>query len=384
MTIKKLQLTNFRLFKKKEIDFTKTWTILVAPNAMGKSSIIEALYMLSHGQSPWESNPNNVIRITDSKAKDNSLHEKIAQGSGRIEGLIDSKDEPVSMALFFKTNGRSTTKQFQVEGVGTSREVFLEHFHCVLFSPDMIDLLMFEPAQRRSFLDTHASPIHPGYDETIRNYHKVLKQRNSLLRILCSRRRFNSSPQRTPPSNNSMKYWTEQLLELGSEIISTRLEFIHAVNEASNLYPATITYKPSVSLHELSDLADPSFVRDTFEEQLLEVKSKELAFGTTLLGPHRDDWFLTLDKRNLNSFGSRGEKRIAIADIILKLNTLLQETYDNVPVLLLDDITSELDEKNVGILFKKKLSPKQQIIITTTDLSSIPKEAQKISQIIEL
>jgi DNA replication and repair protein RecF len=379
MKITSLTLSNFRKFENKTIRFPKAWTILIAPNATGKSTVIEALYMLSHGDSPWESQSRNIVRFSSGKTED-TKHDKLTNSVGRIEGTIETEDDIIDVALALNANGSTTSKKFQIQGSNTNRQTFLRHINAVLFSPDMIDLLMYDPSQRRSFLDAHAGKIYPDYYNLHTNYYKVLRQRNSLLKALAGKR-YNGGYQ---VDTSTLSYWTKQLTELGTEIMANRLELIEKINSQSDQYPAEITYRPKVLLHDLSDLGDMEHIRDLFEQALEKTQKKEQIVGTTLVGPHRDDWHLTDKTRNLNTYGSRGEKRMAIADVIFKLNLILKETRELSSILLLDDIFSELDEKNVDVLFTRKLDPKQQTIITTTTPETVPAEIRSSAHIVEL
>lgn len=379
MKITSLTLSNFRKFENKTIHFPKAWTILIAPNAKGKSTVIEALYMLSHGDSPWESQGRNIVRFSSRKNKE-SEHEKLINSVSRIEGTIETDDDIVEVALVLNANGSSTSKRFQVQGSNTNRQTFLRHINAVLFSPDMIDLLMYDPSQRRNFLDTHAGKIYPDYYNIHTNYYKVLRQRNSLLKAIAGKKYAGGRQVDT----STLTYWTKQLTELGTEIMANRIELIEKINSHSNLYPTEITYQPKVPLHDLSELGDIEHIRELFEDALEKTFQKEQLLGTTLVGPHRDDWHLTDNTRNLNTYGSRGEKRMAIADIIFKLNLILKETREFSSILLLDDIFSELDGKNANILFTQKLDPKQQTIITTTTPDTIPKNIRSSAHIVEL
>lgn len=379
--IKRLKLTNFRQFEKKEIDFEQNWTILVAPNAKGKSTIVEAVYMLANGNSPWTSDHNNIIRMIDG--------EETPQPNFRIEASVESEDETKTIAIFVQNNNGSTSKQYQIEGQSTTRSKFLQTFHCILFSPDMIDLLMFEPKQRRDFLDSHLSRISNEYADNLTNYNKILRQRNSLLKILGKRRFNRNNPEGNfvPTSQkNTLSFWTDKIVEAGTEIISSRLEFIENINSTnSKLYPTSIKYTPKVNLGDFADMVDKSTIKEAFQTQIDARKEKDLLIGTTTVGPHRDDWYLMNSQdQNLNIYGSRGEKRMAIADVIFKINAYLRDKHNIMSVILLDDISSELDDSNIDIVFKKKVSKDQQVIITTTELSHIPEETQNSAETISL
>ena len=382
MKISRLSLSNFRKFEDRELQFEKPWTILIAPNAQGKSTIIEAIYMLSHGDSPWESQSSNIVRFSPVRST-GSKHEALTRSVGRIEGAIENDDDVLDVALVLNSNGSTTSKQFQVNGSNTNRQTFLRHINAVLFSPDMIDLLMFEPSQRRTFLDTYAGKIFPDYYNIHTNYYKVLRQRNSLLKILAGKRFRRGTSTSSGADARSLPYWTEQITDLGTEMMAFRIELIDKINNSSDQYPTEITYQPKIALHDLSDLADREHIHDLVEEAFRRTAEKEQVVGTTLVGPHRDDWYLTDESRNLNTYGSRGEKRMAIADIIFKLNLILKKERELTSILLLDDIFSELDDGNIAKLFSQKLDPKQQTIITTTDGGTIPSEIRTSACIIE-
>lgn len=403
MKIKTLKIANFRQFEQKEIKFEKNWTIILAPNARGKSTIVESISLLANGTSPWTTNNSTMIRIppqnTDTKT---NAYTELKNGTFRIESQVETEDELKTISIFVQNKNGALTKQFQIEGRSTTRNKFADTLHCILFSPDMIDLLMFEPRQRRDFLDTHISQTNPDYSHILSNYSKVLRQRNSLLKIIAARRyrnNYNGNSNRVYNNNgktestdkkstdkNGLTYWTQQLLDLGAKVIQARFEFIDTINSArSDLYQTTISYMPRVKFPDLAELASDSYIYDSFQKQLSASKPKESVIGNTLVGPHRDDWYLcSKEDQNLNIYGSRGEKRMAIADVIFKINDYLAQHIGEIPVMLLDDISSELDSQNIKKLFDKKIGADQQTIITTTSLENIPLKAQKLSQIIKL
>lgn len=406
MKIKTLKIANFRQFEKKEIKFEKNWTIILAPNARGKSTIVESISLLANGTSPWTTNNSTMIRIPPQNGEtQTNAYTELKNGTFRIESQVETEDELKTISIFVQNKNGALTKQFQIEGHSTTRNKFTDTLHCILFSPDMIDLLMFEPRQRRDFLDTHISQINPDYSHILSNYSKVLRQRNSLLKIIAARRyrnNYNGNSSRIHNGNNSdvngsynkngtpdksgLTYWTEQLLDLGAKVIQARFKFIDTINSAkSDLYQTTISYIPRVKFPDLAELASDSYIYDSFQKQLSASKPKESVIGNTMVGPHRDDWYLcSKEEQNLNIYGSRGEKRMAIADIIFKINDYLTQHIGEIPVMLLDDISSELDSQNIKKLFDKKIGQNQQTIITTTSLDNIPAKALKLSQIIKL
>jgi DNA replication and repair protein RecF len=369
MKILKLKLNNFRQFKKKEILFKEDMTAISGPNAIGKSTIIEAIYMLSTGLSPWTSDNSAIVR--------NNLEKK--NRIGRIEADIESDEKTKNIALVIKSNNGSTIKEYRINNKPVTKPKFTQILNTVIFSPDLIDLLMFEPRQRRIFLDSYISKVDIEYDDILQQFNKSLKQRNSLLKILSNRNNLSDT------DKQNLGIWTQKIIDLGSLVTIKRIRFIEQINETlPDLYPNEIKYKPNIELSEIEELADEKYIRQSYRDQIAEKFRKEMAIGITLVGPHRDDWFLDYKGKDLNRFGSRGEKRMAIADIAFKMNQLLIDTDKDKPVILLDDIPSELDDKNISRLFNGKLLEDQQTIITTTDIDGINKNIKRDIQVIKL
>lgn len=401
--LKSLKLTNFRQFDSLCLTFEKPWTLIIGPNAKGKSTILESLHMLSHGESPWESNHNYIIKLHTEKENPSDF-EKLVQSTSRIEATVSDGNEEKSLALSFTTRNNATTKQYLVNGNSTTRNRFLAHFYSVLFSPDLIDLLMFEPSQRRDFLDFHASYLFPELRDISLNYRKILRHRNSILKSIAAQRyrrysdQFNGledldfepcsreerEDRQQNGNGNMLTYWTSQLIDLGSQIIDFRLALIELLNRKNPLYPTLLSYLPTVPVEHKETRPPLASVRSAFSNRIASLEEKEKLAGKTLVGPHRDDWHLAVASLDVNRYGSRGEKRLAIADIIFKLNDILKKSFHLTPILLLDDISSELDDKNIRTLYQKKLSPEQQTIITATSLSGFPKKVISSAHIITL
>jgi DNA replication and repair protein RecF len=400
MQIKELKLTNFRKFKNFSLNFNEKWTIIVAPNAYGKSTIVEAIYLLANGDSPWTSDTSTLLhqppKNTERKNPDSSdnAYEKLVKKTLRLEAEVETTEEFKNLAVSIQKNNDSLTKNYEIEGSNTTKNKFAENIHTILFSPQMIDLLMYEPRQRRKFLDDQISRTDYYYSDLINKYNKVRRQRNSLLKIIRKKHfqnKYNGSSddsskvELTKGQERNLKFWTDQIIDIGAKIIKKRIDFIHTINTSlSEDYQAQIRYSPKVNISQLEELASTDHIKKLFQSQLRSSYEKECSVGTTIVGPHRDDWNLEMKDVNLNIYGSRGEKRMAIADIIFKINKYLTDEIGQPPIVLLDDISSELDQTNINLLFEKKINPNQQAIITTTSLEQIPQKAQEDSQIITL
>ncbi len=386
MKIHKLSLTNFRRFENKTVEFDKNWTIIVAPNAQGKSTIIEAIHLLATGDSPWTNDTSTMFRKPPKEERQKDAYTKLVNGTIRLQAEIESEHEFKNLTISVQKKDSSITTKYEDEGSPTTKNRFAANLHTILFSPHMIDLLMFEPRQRRKFLNDQISRTDLYYSDLITKYRKVRRQRNSLLKAIRKRRFKEHGAGPSESQKKSMKFWTEQLIDIGSQIIQKRIEFIEEINSSlSDRYESELAYESKVNISQLETLAGKRYIEDVFDSQLRSSYQKEQSIGTTIVGPHRDDWHLQAkDNTNLNIYGSRGEKRMAIADIMFKINNFLETEIGDPPIILLDDISSELDQENINIMFEEKINPEQQAVITTVNLNQIPKKARDEAQIIEL
>jgi len=337
MSIAKIQLTNFRNFKKKVIDFSQEVTVIVGPNASGKTNILEALYLLSAGKS-------FRARVED---------EMIGYGAetARVSGsVVDSNLETV---LTHGDNGWPR-KKLLVNGVPKRLIDFTGNFQVVLFGPWDLDLVTASPSLRRNFLDMVLSQVDREYRRASLSYEKGLRQRNRLLFRI----------REEGLSRGQLLFWNQLLIKNGDYISQKRQEFINFANSNSILHPT------SYILHY-----DPSIISPARLEQYVE---EEVASATTLVGPHRDDFqFQILNsklqiKRNLAIYGSRGEQRMGTLWLKLRELAFVEEKTRSTslgqaekPTLLLDDIFSELDHAHRDVVLS--VIGNQQTIITTAD-----------------
>jgi len=327
MSIAKIQLTNFRNFKKKVIDFSQEVTVIVGPNASGKTNILEALYLLSAGKS-------FRARVED---------EMIGYGAetARVSGsVVDSNLETV---LTHGDNGWPR-KKLLVNGVPKRLIDFTGNFQVVLFGPWDLDLVTASPSLRRNFLDMVLSQVDREYRRASLSYEKGLRQRNRLLFRI----------REEGLSRGQLLFWNQLLIKNGDLLSAKREDFIEFANLQAGLNDQKFQLE-----------YDKSAISEARLEQYAE---EEVAAATTLVGPHRDDFVFRItndESRNLSSFGSRGEQRMAVLWLKLAELAFIKEKIREQPTLLLDDILSELDHEHrkvvIGILGR------QQTIITTAD-----------------
>ncbi len=343
MQIKTISLENFRSYAKKSFGFSPGITAVVGPNTAGKSNLLEAIFLLAFGRSPRAQLDREMLREGEKLA----FVRATAYGS-------DPRDLEVIVT--------ETGKKFRVNGVGRRLSDFSQHFHVVLFSPEDLNLVIGSPDLRRRFLDFALGSVEPVYARISAEYDKVRRRRNRLLSEI------NKNPQFHPDNLEGwgLEFWDAKLLEYGVAIQDRRKEFFDEIN--SRLAPSRLllVYLPS----------------GLTAERLREYRPREIVAETSLIGPHRDDFVFQQDGRDLVAYGSRGEQRRAVLALKAAELAYVQQRIGSRPVLLLDDIFSELDEENRAKVFD--LIGEGQTIITTTDLHHIPPELQSGLQIIEL
>lgn len=352
MGIKSLVLTNFRNKISYELDFQPV-TIFIGPNGVGKTNIVEALYLASTGRSWRTSHDAEIINWEASFSRINIEY---------VQGDTNKKLE-----LFWQ-KGEKPVKQLKINGVKHRLIDILGTIPTVLFSPESIDLLNGAPALRRRFLDIILSQTNRQYAINLLDYHKVLRERNKLLAHIKNKK---SKP-------DELDFWDDKLVELGKYIIEKRQEAIVYFNKS-----LTADYtKISGNSQKLNLRYRASVEPERFIDMLAANRDREIEQSSTAYGPHRDDFLFILDSREVATFASRGEFRSVI--LALKMAELEYLNYKSgqKPVLILDDIFSELDADRRKHL--AKIVDGQQTIITTTDLDHIEKGLQKKAKIVDL
>jgi DNA replication and repair protein RecF len=344
--LKIIKLHNFRNFRKKLLKFSPKITVIIGPNASGKTNILEAIYLLATGKSFKARMESEMI----------SHHEQISRISGQI--LTDDKSN-LEIVL---TNGevrigdnplnrkRTRHKKLLLNGVPKRLIDFSGSLKVVLFGPWEMDLVTQAPSLRRRFMDNVLSQADREYRRSAMIYEKGLRQRN---RLLIRIRDENVS-------RAQLIYWDRLLIKHGDYITSKREEFINYINN----------HKSHLSINNYLLEYDKSVISDG---RLKSYEEEEVASGITLVGPHRDDIIFkikntkkTNDKLiELAKYGSRGEARMAVLWLKLAELAYIESVTGEKPLLLLDDIFSELDHEHRKIVIDASYG--QQTIITTAD-----------------
>ena len=346
--VSKIKLTNFRKFKNLELDIDKDIVVLHGDNAVGKSTILEAISLITNGKSPW-ANTDEYIS-TDQE-------EDIPFCRIEISTKEDGEEKTYS---YYKTNSRRILK---INDKNTPIRKFFEETASTIFNAEKIEILMISPSKRREFLDEIISTLDYEYVETLKQFRKVLKQRNAYLKKLSKQFYDKGIIARNDPQLN---FWTNEFLKSAEKIQEMR----------ERLSKRIATKKLKVEyIKSNSDIA--------LEDALEHSKKRDIATGYTNVGPHRDDWEL-INGMNIKKYGSRGEKRLSIGKLIFEVQKIMKKELGYYPILLLDDIASELDKKNTAEIFKPEILNKQQTFITIIDYKNLPKEVIDKAQLINL
>ena len=353
MTLRYLQLQNFRNFSKKELKFPPETTLIIGPNTSGKTNILEAIYLLATGKSFRAGVEKEMI----------SYGKELA----RIKGGIKDKEGKENLEIVLTTGQvageRVAKKRYLINGVGKRMMDFVGKLRCVLFGPEDLEIIVNSPSIRRDYLNSVLEQVDRDYRRASLSYQKGLRQRNKLLEQIREEGRPRSV----------LFFWDKLLIENGKIITQKRKEFIEFINEQPELFgKMRLTYDKSI----------------ISPERLARYEKQELAAGVTLVGPHRDDFRVGLKEgekkrvRDLHIYGSRGEQRVAVFSLKLAELEFMVEKTEERPVLLLDDIFSELDHAHRKRLLE--VIPKQQTIITTTDIHLVEPGYRKKIKTIEL
>ena len=353
--IRKLTLKNFRKFEDKSFEFNKNIVVFYGHNAQGKSSVLEAIYLINSGLSPWAS-MNEFVNINQS-----------SQIYTRIESIEDER-----LYVYFKDEEK---RVFKIDGKNTRAVVFFQNRSANIFNPEKIELLMISPSQRREFLDDTILKYDYEYETLIKDFKKILRQRNAYLKKLAKLFYDKGVIAINDPQLN---FWSNHFSLTSAYILHNRIKL--AKELSSNEYD--IKYKTGIEFDKRK-LNNIEYLRECFEKELERSKKRDIATGYTNVGPHRDDWDISKD-RDIRKFGSRGEKRLAIGKLIFQTQEIIYNKTGHYPILLLDDIASELDILNTKKIFDKKLLNKQQTFITVIDYKSLPKDILKGAQLIHL
>jgi DNA replication and repair protein RecF len=341
MQIKELKLKNFRNHTNKSIELDSKLTLLIGPNGAGKTNILESIFVLATGKSQRARYDKDLINYDKNFAT--------------ISASITNQDDDYSLELqVIKSEGDTnfSSKKAKVNKVVKSITGFAGIFNAVIFIPEDISIITGSPAERRRFLDLILSQSDKNYKRNLSAFIKAVRQRNKVLEMINEERR----------GYDQLPFWNEQIYTYGNAIHEKRVAFINFANE--NI---------SKLIHELDSpkaTAEIKYKQNKVTTERIEsYRDKEIAAKSTLLGPHRDDFEIDFNGHNVAEFGSRGQQRTILISLKLLEIGFIEKTKGERPVLLLDDIFSELDEKHRQAILT--LIDKQQTVISSAEPENI-------------
>jgi len=342
MYITEISLLNFRNIKRADLKLNKGINIFYGENANGKTNFLESVYFCSTGRSHRTKYDREVINFDEEEA-----HIRLFTKKDEIENRIDAhirKKDKKGIAI----NGIPLKKSSDLFG----------NLLTVIFSPEDLSLIKDSPAQRRKFMDIELCQISKIYCYNLQQYMKSLKQRNNLLKEI----------QKDPSLKQTLFVWDSQLCEYGKRIIEFRKDFVNILDSKAALRHREI----SSEKEELKVIYVPSCGEEDFEEKLFNSIEKDIYNGTTSVGPHRDDLNFFINDKGVKIYGSQGQQRTAAICLKLAEIDIIKENSGNNPVLLLDDVLSELDKKRQYMLMDS-INEIQTIITCTGIEDSIKK-----------
>lgn len=335
MKLKTLVLKNFRNHKDISINFDKSTYVIYGNNGLGKTNILEAIYLISSTKTLKSEYDKDLI-------KENELFLK---ASATVEDEDDEKELEISIEKN-PNYGNKSIKKVKINNVPKTISNFAGELKAVIFTPSDLDTLFSSPSSRRKFLDSVFYQTSSEYKNSIMKYTKALKQRNKLLEII----------KETGRGFEQLPFWNENIIKEGKKIQESREKFFNFLNEDLNsLYEKLQLKNFSLSFEYLKN--------EISHQRLLETKDKEFYTSTTCVGPHKDDFIIMLNSKDVSQFGSRGQQRMSLLALkFIELEFIFSQTGVR-PILLLDDIFSELDENNKNSILN--LIQNQQTIITS-------------------
>ena len=357
MILRKIKLINFRNYKKLFLNLDKKINIFIGDNAQGKTNILESIYFLALTKS-YRTVDQNLIRKEAAAAKVNGeIKDKSIYRSMSVEISKDSK--------IVRINNNEVKKISD----------YITNLNVILISPEDISIIQGTPAERRNFLNIELSQLSRNYIKKYNEFNKLLKIRNNYLKML-----YKSSN----PDRRYLDSVTDNLIEREVDIYKERKMFIDKINERITQIFENITGKKNFKVKyetnvEFSEFTDKC-ISDTLKERYSRNYMKEVENGMTLYGPHRDDLSFTLDNDDIKLYGSQGQQKVATIALKLSEIDIFKEVKDSYPIILLDDIFSELDTKSRNKLIGY-INRDIQVVITSNDTKGLNRKFLDIAKI---
>lgn len=385
MRVLSLQLDQFRRYEHFELNVPRNGLRIVGQNASGKTSLIEALVLLATTKSPRVSGEAELIRWQ-------SGEDYGVPPYARINAVVETSQGNVQLGIALESSHACATtsrKKCTIDGKSVRASTMVGHLKVVEFSPEDVQLVTGPPAERRRQLDILISQIDRQYMATASRFAKVLSQRNGLLRQFSR----DGVPARDRGAIEQLSFWDEELILHGAKLVTSRANVITELNQRMQKWAKTLMDGPELSVAYVPGIPGlrlnmgddlEAHVRDVMLHELAMARSNEFRRGTTTLGPQRDDLEISINGRPLSAYGSRGQQRLGVVALKLSEGDVIEQLTGENPVLLLDDVLSELDERHSSLLLDSVRHESRQVLVTSANHASIQQPGLADLELLEL
>ena len=376
MKINSLILENFRNYANLEVDFDESRNILVGENAQGKTNLVEAIYMTAFAKSFRTNNASDMIRF--------------GEKTGRVSVYVESEEIEKNINITLRSDGK---KMIQKDGKAVKRTAdLLNTVVVIVFTPDDLRIIKDSPEKRRAFINRELSQMRPRYYEQLRRYNEALKEKNALLKgffnvkkktftradnLTLNDANSGASFEGTNPYDNSKRYnedlldiYDRQLADAGYELIRYRTEFTEMLSEEAAEIMSNISdgrEELEIRYKTACDFVTATEGRDILFSQIKHNRDRDIYNGSASLGPHRDDLEFYINGNDARKFGSQGQQRTVALSLKLAEIRIARQMLGEAPVLLLDDVLSELDPGRQRFLISE--IDDVQLFITSAELA---------------
>jgi len=324
MWVRSLSIENFRNFTRLDVELANSVNIVYGDNANGKTNLIEAIHFCAVGSSQRAGHDRELIRFGEEEA--------------HMQAVVDHSDKSAQRRIDVHLFKEGRRKGIAIDHMPIKkRSELFGILHVVIFTPEDLRMVKAGPSERRAFVDLELCQLSAVYYHALRQYHQALKQRNNLLKAIAKNRDLLST----------LEVWDDPLCRNGTHIMEHRASFIEEIgNIAADIHKditggkeeLTVTYRPQVV--------------GEYEERLKRSVERDLIIGSTSCGIHKDDISFSINDKDVRVYGSQGQQRTCALSIKLAEIEIIKKRTGHTPVLLLDDVLSELDESRQGFLFK--------------------------------
>lgn len=354
MKIKKIILKNYRNYDNLEIDFNENLNIIIGDNAQGKTNLLESIYVLAVTKSFLSITDKGLIKF------DNKF--------SIIRGVLDSNNSKDNLEILFNDNGkivRINNKEIQ------KLSDYISKMNVVIFSTDNIRMFKESPGARRKYFNVQISQMNRKYLKLLNDYNVILRQRNEFLKIINLNKKSDT---------DYLDILNSKYVDISIDVYNYRNEYVDSINNYLDDMFYSITDNKGLRLKYISNMDND---REVLLDKLIKNLNKEIMYKMTLIGPNRDDFCFYLDNKNLSLYGSQGQIRSAVLALKMSEVLLFTDKVGESPILLLDDMFSELDiNKRNNIL--RHLINDVQTVITTTDIENISEDIRKKANVYKI